>query len=41
MLTSISVTFFVILRYLGVGNILNLIFILALTITAEIFLSKN
>ena len=34
-------TIFLVLRYLGVGNILNLLLILGLTITTEIYFSKK
>ena len=35
-----SITFFMILRYLGIGNILNLILLLGLAITIDYFFSK-
>ncbi|OGM18664.1 hypothetical protein A2686_04325 [Candidatus Woesebacteria bacterium RIFCSPHIGHO2_01_FULL_38_10] len=41
LLIAIGLTIFLVLRYLGVGNILNLLLILGLTITTEIYFSKK
>jgi hypothetical protein len=40
-LLTLSIIFFLILRYFGVGNIINVLLIAGLTITAEIYFSIN
>lgn len=40
-LTAFGLTLFLILRYLGVGNIINFLLILGLGITIDIYFSKN
>ena len=39
-LTSIAILFFLILRYFGIGNLLNLILIAGIALTIEIFFSR-
>lgn len=39
--TALAIILFLVLRFLGVGNILNLLLILGLIITTEIYFSKN
>jgi hypothetical protein len=41
LLASFLLTFFLILRYLGVGNIINLLLILGLGISIDVYLSKR
>jgi hypothetical protein len=41
LILSISLTIFLILRYFGVGNILNLVLILALGVTAELYFARK
>lgn len=41
LLTSLGLTLFIILRYFGVGNIINFLLILGLIIVSEIYLSKE
>ena len=38
---AVSVIFFLILRYFGIGNIINIFLILGLVATAEMYFSKN
>jgi len=38
LLTSLGLTFFLILRYLGIGNLLNFLLIFGLLITTELYL---
>ena len=40
-LTASAITIFLILRVLGVGNVLNLLLLAGLTITLELYFSKN
>ena len=40
-ITSISLTLFLLLRYFGVGNILNFLLIVGLATTVEIYLAKR
>lgn len=41
LLTALAITIFLILRYLGVGNILNFLLIAGLTITLELYFSNR
>lgn len=41
LILSISLTLFLILRYFGIGNILNLVLILALGLVAELYLARS
>ncbi len=41
LLSTLVLTFFLLLRYLGVGHLLNLLLLLGLAITTEIYLSRN
>lgn len=41
LITSSSITIFLVLRYFGVGNFLNLLLLLGAIITFEIYLSSN
>ncbi len=41
LITSISVVFFLILRYLGIGNIINFFLLFGLAITIELYFFKN
>jgi len=41
LIISISLTLFLILRFLGIGNILNAVLILALAVTAEVYFIKQ
>lgn len=40
LIASITICIFILLRYLGIGNIINLILLVGLAITAELYLSK-
>lgn len=40
LIISSSITFFLILRYLGVGNIINLLLIVAIAVCVEIYLAR-
>jgi hypothetical protein len=40
-LTTLGLTFFLLLRYLGVGNILNFLLIIGLLITTDLYLSNK
>jgi len=37
---ALGITFFLILRYLGIGNVLNILLLAALLITVEVYFSK-
>ena len=41
LITSISLTLFLILRYFGIGNILNFLLLAGLAVTVELYLSRN
>lgn len=41
LITAISLTLFLILRYFGIGNILNFLLIAGLAVTIEIYLAKR
>lgn len=41
LILSVSLTLFLILRYFGIGNILNLVLILALGLVAELYLAHS
>lgn len=41
LITSISLCFYVILMYLGVGNILNLILLVAIAVTVELYFGSR
>jgi hypothetical protein len=38
---TLSIIFFLILRYFGIGNIINILLIIGLTITTEVYFSKK
>lgn len=40
-ITSISLTLFLLLRYFGIGNVLNFLLIAGLAITVELYLAKR
>ncbi|MBN1169125.1 hypothetical protein JXA63_04515 [Candidatus Woesebacteria bacterium] len=41
LLTTISISIFLVLRYFGIGNIINVILILGLAITSEVYFSQK
>lgn len=41
LITSLSIILFLLLRYFGIGNILNLILLIGLAITIEVFFKKK
>jgi hypothetical protein len=41
LLVSVAITIFMVLRYLGIGNLLNALLLVGVLVTFELFFSKN